>query len=124
MCRSLHRVRNLLRHALRQYADPLDQLPGKRSVHEEFRLLALFHIGRTEVGSGHCRPIHLIELIEPRSELHIDRARIRERERPPTSLGVGPCDDLLEISLQVDDRGLAARDTRAPGDSPCESRTT
>lgn len=69
---------NLLRDPLRDHADPLDELPWKRLMHQELGLLPFLHLGCPEVQGSDGRPVHLIELADLGAELGVGRPGIGE----------------------------------------------
>src|SRR5437016_1722761 len=83
MCCATHDVRHLLRDAYRLNADASNQFPRKVMMQQELGLLAFLDVRGAEVGHGHRRPVHFIELIEAGAVLRVERASIRQRECPP-----------------------------------------
>src|SRR6185437_3652804 len=105
---ALHGVGHPGRDALGMDADPLDKAPGEGLLDKEFGLLPLLHVRRAEIGRRHRVPIDFVQAIQPRAELRVVGAGIRQRERPAAPIRLGPRDHPLKIGFKMDDRLLAA----------------
>jgi hypothetical protein len=108
MRHALHRDGYPRRDPLRVDANQLDQLPGKRLLEEKLGLLGFFHIRGAKIGRRNRVPVDIAQPIQPRPELRIDRARVRERKGSSPSVLLCPLDNMMQVGLQMHDRLLAA----------------
>src|SRR5450755_2254739 len=108
MDRILNGACDLRCDAKRVHADAINQVPRERLLDQKFRWLSFFDIRRSEICCRHGSPVELAQLIQLRTELRVNCARVRHRERPAPRMFLCPSYHAIEIGLKMHDWPLTA----------------